>query len=94
MSKVIPVGDKVLLAPVEAKKETGSIVLPDSVKEDQKQAKVLAVGDGKVLQDGTKVKAPVTAGVTVLYNEYNVVTVGDNIIIPQDDIIAIISEGE
>jgi len=55
--KIRPLADRVLVERLEAEtKTTGGIVLPDTAKEKPKRGKVLSVGDGKLLDDGTHKK--------------------------------------
>ncbi len=55
MAKLRPLGDKILVKRVEAESKTkGGIVLPDTAKEKPKRGKVLAVGDGKLLDNGER----------------------------------------
>jgi len=69
--KIRPLGEKVLIKRLEAEETTrGGIVLPDSAKEKPQKGKVLAVGDGKLLDDGTRAKFEVKAGDTVLFTSY------------------------
>jgi len=69
--KIRPLGEKVLIRRLEAEETTrGGIVLPDSAKEKPQKGKVLAVGDGKLLDDGTRAKFQVKAGDTVLFTSY------------------------
>ena len=90
-----PLGDKVIVEILEAKDKTkGGIILPDSAKEKPQEAKVIAVGSGKILANGKVVAPEVKAGDTVLFGKYsgNEVKVGDRelLIISQDDILAVI----
>jgi chaperonin GroES len=65
-----PLGDRVLVEPVEEKEQTvGGIIIPDSAKEKPMQGKVLAVGK-KLDKDGKEVKFDVKAGDTVLLPKY------------------------
>ena len=51
--KIQPLGDRVLVEPLEAEEKTsGGIVIPDTAKEKQQKGKVMAVGKGKVSEDG------------------------------------------
>ena len=69
--KVRPLSDKVLVQRVEAETKTaGGIVLPDSAKEKPQKGKVVAVGDGKVLDNGSRQKPQVKKGDTVLFTSY------------------------
>ena len=92
--KVKPLGDKVFIEPIkeEAKTQSG-IYLPDSAKEKPKQAKVLAVGEGKMV-DGKLHPLTVKLGDTVLVKEWG----GDEIkidgkeykIVNEEDILGIV----
>lgn len=92
-----PLGNRVLaqrLEPAETMK--GGIILPDTAKKKQETAKVIAVGDGKRLDDGKILPVPVKAGDTILMDKYSAqeVTIQDEeyVILKADDIIAIIEE--
>jgi chaperonin GroES len=70
--KVRPLGDRVLVEILEAEEKTkGGIVLPDTAKEKPQQAKVVAVGKGKVTDDGKTVPLEVKKGDTVLFGKYS-----------------------
>jgi chaperonin GroES len=69
--KIRPLGEKVLIKRLEAEEKTrGGIVLPDTAKEKPQKGKVLAVGDGKLLEDGTRATFQVKVGDTVLFSSY------------------------
>lgn len=69
--KVIPIGDKVVVQPVEAEERTaGGIYLPDSSRERPAEGRVLSVGDGRPLQDGTRSPSQVNEGDRVLFSKY------------------------
>jgi len=71
MSKIKPLGDKVLVQPNTSDDKTaGGIVLPDSAKERPQEGKVIAVGDGRTLDSGEKAKLSVKKGDTVIYSKY------------------------
>jgi chaperonin GroES len=68
--KLKPLGDRLLVRPVEEEETTASgIVLPDTAKEKPQKGKVLAVGDGK-LDDGKRIPLDVAEGDEVLYSKY------------------------
>ena len=70
-TRIRPLGEKVLIKRLEAETTTrGGIVLPDTAKEKPQKGKVLAVGDGKLLDDGTRAAFQVKAGDTVLFTSY------------------------
>ena len=97
MAGIKPLGDRVLLKVLEAEsKSKGGIVLPDSAKEKPQEGEVVAVGKGKVTDDG-KIKAlEVKAGDRVLFAKYSgtEVTTKDSeeyLIVREEDILAVIA---
>ena len=90
-----PLGDRILVKPIEAKEKTeGGIILPDTAKEKPQEAKVIAIGKGSVSEDGTKVPLEVKVGDKILYGKYSGTDINhdgeDYLILRQDDILAII----
>jgi len=91
-----PLGDRVVIKPLEAEEKTkGGIVLPDTAKEKPQEGKVVAVGKGKVLENGSVSTLEVKVGDKVLYGKYsgNEITTkeGDELLIMrEEDILAII----
>ena len=85
--KLKPLGDRVLVQPVEEEETTASgIVLPDTAKEKPQKGKVLAVGDGKWDEDGEKrIPLDVSEGDTVLYSKYG----GTDIVIEGEDLLVL-----
>lgn len=68
---VRPLEDRVLIKPIEPEKKTTSgIYLPESAKEKPMQGKVVAVGPGKLLDSGERVKPSVKKGDTVVFGKY------------------------
>ena len=68
--KLKPLGDRLIVRPVEEEETTASgIVLPDTAKEKPQKGKVLAVGAGK-LEDGERIPLDVEEGDEVLYSKY------------------------
>lgn len=66
-----PLGDRVLVEPLEeAESEQGGIIIPDTAKEKQQRASVVALGTGKTDDDGKKVPFEVKVGDTVLTSKY------------------------
>ena len=93
--KIKPLADKVLVERVEAESVTaGGIVLPDSAKERPQRGKVVNVGEGKMLEDGSRSKMQVKKGDEVLFTSYagTEVKVGgkEYMIMDETDIMAII----
>ena len=96
MTKIRPLGDKILIQRMEAEEKTaGGILLPDTAKEKPKRGKVIAVGQGKLLEDGKRAQLQVKKGDEVLFSSYagTDITVGtkEMIIMSGDDILAIIT---
>lgn len=92
--KVVPLGDKVAVKPLEPDEATaGGIVLPDSARERPQQGRVLSVGDGRSLADGTRVSHQVSEGDRILFPRYAgaEVLVDDEevLIMNEDEILAI-----
>jgi chaperonin GroES len=92
--KVVPLGDKVAVKRLEAEETTaGGIVLPDSAKEKPLQGRVLSVGDGRLLPNGTRVSHQVNEGDRVLFTRYagTEVIVDDEemLIMNEDEILAV-----
>ena len=69
--KIKPLGDKIVVKPISAEQKLASgIVLPDTAQEKPQQGEVLAVGSGRVLDNGTRIPMEVKVGDTVLYSKY------------------------
>lgn len=70
--KIQPLQDRVIVKPKEAEETTkGGIILPDTAKEKPIEGTIVAVGDGKVTDDGKVIKLTVKVGDTVLYGKYS-----------------------
>ena len=90
-----PLGDRVLLKPMEMEEKTkGGIVLPDTAKEKPQEGEVIAVGTGRMLEDGKTVPLEVKKGDKVLFGKYAGTEVkldGEgHLIVKEDEILAII----
>ncbi|MDR4506997.1 MAG: co-chaperone GroES [Candidatus Brocadiaceae bacterium] len=71
MSIIRPLEDRVVIEPMEAEEKTqGGIVLPETAKEKPMKGKVIAVGEGKMLDSGTRAELLVKVGDNVLYGKY------------------------
>jgi chaperonin GroES len=69
--KVRPLDDRVVVEPLEAEEKTaGGILLPDTAKQKPQRGRVLAVGPGKLLEDGQRAKMSVAKSDEVLYGRY------------------------
>ncbi len=86
-----PLGDRVLVRPSEGDERTvGGIVLPDSARKRPQEGKVLAVGSGRALKDGSRVAPVVKAGETIIYSKYSGTEVkvdGEELVILDEDSI-------
>ncbi len=90
-----PLGDRVLVQRTEAEEKTaGGILLPESAKEKPKEGKVVAVGEGRVLDNGERAKFSVKKGDRVLFSSYAGTEVKyqgeDYLIMSENDILGII----
>ena len=95
-TKLQPLGDRVVVKPVEKEEVTkGGIVLPDTVTERPQEGKVLAIGPGKMTDDGKRIPMDIKVGDIVIYAKYGGSEIkedGDELIILREsDILAIIS---
>lgn len=90
-----PLSDRVVIKVLEAEEKTASgIVLPDKAKEKPQEGEVMAVGTGKVLDNGTKVEMEVNVGDKVIFSRYAGTEVkvksDEYLILRQDDILALV----
>lgn len=90
-----PLSDRVIVKVLEADEKTASgIVIPDKAKEKPQEGKVMAVGTGKVLDNGTKTEMEVKVGDKVIFSRYagtEVKVDGEEyLILRQDDILALV----
>jgi chaperonin GroES len=95
--KLRPLHDRVIVKRVEEEKvSAGGIVIPDNVAEKPIRGKVLAVGNGKILENGEQRKLDVKVGDTVLFGKYSGTEVKvegeDLLVMREDDIMAVIDK--
>ena len=89
-TKLQPLGDRVIVKPIPKEEVTkGGIVLPDTVKEKPQEGKVIAVGPGKMTDDGKRIAMDVKVGDTVIYAKY-----GGSEIKEDDDELIILRESD
>lgn len=93
--KIIPLGDKVVVKRLAAgEKTSGGVLLPDAAREEQRQGRVLSVGDGRLLPDGTRAALDVNEGDRVVFGSYagSEVMIDDEklLILSADDVLAIL----
>jgi chaperonin GroES len=93
--KFRPLQDRVLVKRVEEKEKVkGGIIIPDTAKEKPQQGKVIAVGGGKIKEDGSKQPLDVKVGDTVLFGKYSgtEVTIDDQeyLIVREDEVLGVV----
>ncbi|OGL78478.1 co-chaperone GroES [Candidatus Uhrbacteria bacterium RIFCSPHIGHO2_12_FULL_57_11] len=70
--KLRPLGDRVIVKPIQDKEATASgIILPDTAKEKPEQGEVMAVGPGKLLENGSRAPVSVKVGDKVVFKKYS-----------------------
>ncbi len=94
-ANIRPLGDRVLVRPLEEKEvKKGGIIIPDSAKEKPQEGEVVAVGTGKIDDKGNKVAFTVKKGDKVLISKYGgtEIKIGDDsmLIMREDDILGIL----
>jgi len=94
-ANIKPLADRVLVRPQEREERTkGGIVLPDTAKEKPQMGKVLAVGPGRLLENGQRVAMDVKEGDTILFSKYAgtelKVDGEDLLLINERDILAVV----
>ena len=94
--QVRPLHDRLLVTRVEDKEEKsgGGIIIPDNAKEKPQRGKVTAVGNGKILDDGTRVDLEIKKGDQVLFGKYGGTEVKidgqEYLILREDDVLAVL----
>lgn len=95
-TSIQPLADRVLVKRIEEEQQTkGGIIVPDTAKEKPQQGKVVAVGPGRMSEDGKRIKPGVKKGDKVLFGKYagTEVSMGNEeyLILREEDILAIIA---
>jgi chaperonin GroES len=93
--KIRPLHDRLLVERLEEKEvKKGGIIIPDTAKEKPQEAKVIAVGNGKVTDEGKKIPLAVKAGDKILFGKYSgsEVKIDDKeyLIMREEDVLAIL----
>ena len=93
MAKLKPLADKIIVEVLEAEAKTkGGIILPDTAKEKPQQAKVIAVGPGKMLSTGKIHEMDIKEGDTIIFSKYSGSEIAwddkQYLIVDQDDVLA------
>ncbi|MFO0675167.1 MAG: co-chaperone GroES [Polyangiaceae bacterium] len=97
MANIRPLQDRVILKRVKEEEKTkGGIIIPDSAKEKPVEGEVIAVGNGKVMDDGTVKKLDVKVGDRVLFGKYSGTEVKidgeERLIVREDDILGVLEK--
>ena len=95
--KVKPLQDRLVVKRIEEEEKTkGGIIIPDAAKEKPQEGRVIAVGDGKVLESGLRAPVSVKAGDKVLFGKYSGTEIKidgeEHLILREDDVLAIIED--
>ncbi len=90
-----PLGDRILVKPVEVEEEKiGGIIIPDTAKEKPQEGEIVAVGPGKMLESGERQAMSVKVGDKILYGKYSSTEIKyggeEYLIMREDDILAVI----
>ena len=93
--KITPLGDRLLVRPVEKNEERKSgLIIPDTAKEKPQTGEVVAAGKGKVTDDGKVLPMDVKVGDKILYGKYSGTEIKiddvEHLILSQDDVLGII----
>lgn len=93
--KIRPLGDRILVKRIKEEEKTkGGIIIPDAAKEKPQEGKVVAVGKGKVTEDGKLIAPEVKAGDKVLFGKYSGSEIKldgeEHLILREDDILGVI----
>jgi chaperonin GroES len=94
--KARPLHDRILVQRLdEGEQKIGGIIIPDTAKEKPQQGKVIAVGNGKVKDDGTRIKLDVKAGDRILFGKYSGQEIKldgeEYLIMREDDVLAVLA---
>jgi chaperonin GroES len=95
--KVKPLQDRILIKRTQEEEKTkGGIIIPDAAKEKPVEGIVIAVGDGKVLDNGQRIAPQVKAGDKILFGKYSGTEIKVNdeehLILREDDVLAIVED--
>lgn len=90
-----PLGERLVVKPIVAEQKTaGGIVLPDTAKEKPQQGEVLAVGSGKLMENGSRIAMEIQVGDKILYSKYagTEIKIDDEevLILSERDVLAIL----
>jgi len=96
MMKVRPLHDRLLVRRIEPKETAkGGIIIPDTAKEKPQEGEVLAVGNGKILENGTKLALDVKVGDKILFGKYTGSEIKidgeDVLVLREDEVLAVLA---
>jgi chaperonin GroES len=96
MMNVRPLHDRLLVRRLEEKETAqGGIIIPDTAKEKPQEGEVLAAGNGKILENGTKVALDVKVGDTILFGKYSGTELKidgqDVLILREEEVLAVLA---
>lgn len=96
---VRPLADRVLVKPMEAQEtKKGGIIIPDTAKEKPQEGEIIAVGPGRITDDGKKINLEVKVGDKILYGKYSGTEVNINdieyLIMRESDILAVVENSK
>jgi chaperonin GroES len=94
-----PLHDRILVKRVaEAEQVRGGIIIPDTAKEKPQEGQVIAVGSGKLLENGTRVPLDVKVGDKVLFSKYGGNDIkldgDDHLVLREDEVLAVLAPGK
>ena len=94
---VRPLHDRIIVQRLdEGEQQIGGIIIPDSAKEKPQQGKVLAVGDGRITEDGTRIPLDVRSGDLILFGKYSGQEIKldgeEYLIVKEDEVLAVIDD--
>ena len=97
--KIRPLHDRILIKRVEEREAArGGIIIPDSAKEKPQEGEVIAVGNGKMLENGTRVPLDVQAGDRILFGKYSGSEIKmdgeEYLILREDEVLGILAQGK
>ncbi len=92
-----PLHDRVVVRRIDAEEKTkGGIIIPDTAKEKPQEGKVIAVGNGKVLEDGKVRPLDIKAGDTILFSKYAGTEIKidgeEHLILREEDVLGVIEK--
>ena len=95
--KVKPLQDRLVIKRIEEEEKTkGDIIIPDAAKEKPQEGRVVAIGDGKVLESGQRVALSVKVGDKILFGKYSGTEIKidgeEHLILREDDVLAVIED--